>query len=238
MTDPLKKRYRYIWYVTFERILMILACIVGINCAIGLYHSAVNGELTARASRTLVQSPAYAIEGVLVIIYLGWTIGVLWVEYFTQNIATTEISIQSFDNREYAFDFIKTAILSLFHRKKLFSTFALQFFTMNVIVEDKREIDFFYMDESVLEDVREITKKRRRQDKYEEYPHFFEISNLEHYKYRFEITYLKHSHFVIQMRPLPKEQKRDLTYLPDDYVSLLDRVKNLYRKVKGKLKKK
>lgn len=238
MTDPLKKRYRYIWYVTFERILMILACIVGINCAIGLYHSAVNGELTARVSSTLVQSPAYAIEGVLVIIYLGWTIGVLWVEYFTQNIATTEISIQSFDNREYAFDFIKTAILSLFHRKKLFSTFALQFFTMNVIVEDKREIDFFYMDESVLEDVREITKKRRRQDKYEEYPHFFEISNLVHYKYRFEITYLKHSHLVIQMRPLPKEQKRDLTYLPDDYVSLLDRMKNLYRKVKGKLKKK
>lgn len=217
---------------------MILACIVGINCAIGLYHSAVNGELTARVSSTLVQSPAYAIEGVLAIIYWGWTIGVLWVEYFTQNIATTEISIQSFDNREYAFDFIKTAILSLFHRKKLFSTFALQFFTMNVIVEDKREIDFFYMDESVLEDVREITKKRRRQDKYEEYPHFFEISNLVHYKYRFEITYLKHSHLVIQMRPLPKEQKRDLTYLPDDYVSLLDRVKNLYRKVKGKLKKK
>ncbi len=234
----MKKQYRYIWYVTFERIMMILACIVGINCAIGLYHSAVNGELTARVSSTLVQSPAYAIEGVLVIIYLGWTIGVLWVEYFTQNIATTEISIQSFDNREYAFDFIKTAILSLFHRKKLFSTFALQFFTMNVIVEDKREIDFFYMDESVLEDVREITKKRRRQDKYEEYPHFFEISNLVHYKYRFEITYLKHSHLVIQMRPLPKEQKRDLTYIPDDYVSLLDRVKNLYKKVKGLLKKK
>ena len=238
MTDPLKKRYRYIWHVTFERILMILACIVGINCAIGLYHSAVNGELTARVSSTLVQSPAYAIEGVLAIIYWGWKIGVLWAEYFTQNIATTEISIQSFDNREYAFDFIKTAILSLFHRKKLFSTFALQFFTMNVIVEDKREIDFFYMDESVLEDVREITKKRRRQDKYEEYPHFFEISNLVHYKYRFEITYLKHSHLVIQMRPLPKKQKRDLTYLPDDYVSLLDRVKNLYRKVKGRLKKK
>ena len=217
---------------------MILACIVGINCAIGLYHSAVNGELTARASSTLVQSPAYAIEGILAIIYWGWTIGVLWIEYFTQHIATTEISIQSFDNSEYAFDFIKTAILSLFHRKKLFSTFALQFFTMNVIVEDKREIDFFYMDESVLEDVREITKKRRRQDKYEEYPHFFEISNLVHYKYRFEITYLKHSHLVIQMRPLPKEQKRDLTYIPDDYVSLLDRIKNLYKKVKGMFKKK
>lgn len=217
---------------------MILACIVGINCAIGLYHSAVNGELTARASSTLVQSPAYAIEGILAIIYWGWTIGVLWIEYFTQRIATTEVSIQSFDNSEYAFDFIKTAILSLFHRKKLFSTFALQFFTMNVIVEDKREIDFFYMDESVLEDVREITKKRRRQDTYEKYPHFFEISNLEHYKYRFEITYLKHSHLVIQMRPLPKEQKRDLTYIPDDYVSLLDRIKNLYKKVKGMFKKK
>lgn len=57
MADPLKKRYRYIWYVTFERTMMILACIVGINCAIGLYHSAVNGELTARVSSTLVQSP-------------------------------------------------------------------------------------------------------------------------------------------------------------------------------------
>ena len=235
MTDPLKKRYRYIWYVTFERILMILACIVGINCAIGLYHSAVNGELTARATSTLVQSPAYAIEGVLAIIYWGWTIGVLWVEYFTQHIATTEVSIQSFDNSAYVFDFIKASIISIFLRKKRDPVCA---YTMNVIVEDKREIDFFYMDESVLEDVREITKKRRRQDTYEKYPHFFEISNLEHYKYRFEITYLKHSHLVIQMRPLPKEQKRDLTYLPDDYVSLLDRVKNLYRKVKGKLKKK
>ena len=235
MTDPLKKRYRYIWYVTFERILMILACIVGINCAIGLYHSAVNGELTARATSTLVQSPAYAIEGVLAIIYWGWTIGVLWVEYFTQRIATTEVSIQSFDNSAYVFDFIKASIISIFLRKKRDPVCA---YTMNVIVEDKREIDFFYMDESVLEDVREITKKRRRQDTYEKYPHFFEISNLEHYKYRFEITYLKHSHLVIQMRPLPKEQKRDLTYLPDDYVSLLDRVKNLYRKVKGKLKKK
>lgn len=235
MTDPLKKRYRYIWHVTFERIMMILACIVGINCAIGLYHSAVNGELTARASSTLVQSPAYAIEGVLAIIYWGWTIGVLWVEYFTQHIATTEVSIQSFDNSAYVFDFIKASIISIFLRKKRDPVCA---YTMNVIVEDKREIDFFYMDESVLEDVREITKKRRRQDTYEKYPHFFEISNLEHYKYRFEITYLKHSHLVIQMRPLPKEQKRDLTYLPDDYVSLLDRVKNLYRKVNGKLKKK
>ena len=235
MTDPLKKRYRYIWYVTFERIIMILACIVGINCAIGLYHSAVNGELTARASSTLVQSPAYAIEGILAIIYWGWTIGVLWVEYFTQHIATTEVSIQSFDNSAYVFDFIKASIISIFLRKKRDPVCA---YTMNVIVEDKREIDFFYMDESVLEDVREITKKRRRQDTYEKYPHFFEISNLEHYKYRFEITYLKHSHLVIQMRPLPKEQKRDLTYLPDDYVSLLDRVKNLYKKVKGLFGKK
>lgn len=235
MADPSKKRYRYIWYVTFERTMMILACIVGINCAIGLYHSAVNGELTARVSSTLVQSPAYAIEGVLAIIYWGWTIGVLWVEYFTQNIATTEISIQSFDYQEYAWDVIKNYLSSfLFHKERD----SLRQFSMNVIVEDKREIDFFYMDESVLEDVREITKKRRRQDKYKEYPHFFEISNLVHYKYRFEITYLKHSHLVIQMRPLPKEQKRDLTYLPDDYVSLPDRVKNLYRKVKGRLKKK
>lgn len=214
---------------------MILACIVGINCAIELYHSAVNGELTARASSTLVQSPAYAIEGILAIIYWGWTIGVLWVEYFTQHIATTEVSIQSFDNSAYVFDFIKASIISIFLRKKRDPVCA---YTMNVIVEDKREIDFFYMDESVLEDVREITKKRRRQDTYEKYPHFFEISNLVHYKYRFEITYLKHSHLVIQMRPLPKEQKRDLTYIPDDYVSLLDRVKNLYKKVKGMFKKK
>ena len=214
---------------------MILACIVGINCAIGLYHSAVNGELTARASSTLVQSPAYAIERILAIIYWGWTIGVLWVEYFTQHIATTEVSIQSFDNSAYVFDFIKASIISIFLRKKCDPVCA---YTMNVIVEDKREIDFFYMDESVLEDVREITKKRRRQDTYEKYPHFFEISNLEHYKYRFEITYLKHSHLVIQMRPLPKEQKRDLTYIPDDYVSLLDRIKNLYKKVKGMFKKK
>lgn len=214
---------------------MILACIVGINCAIGLYHSAVNGELTARASSTLVQSPAYAIEGVLAIIYWGWTIGVLWVEYFTQRIATTEVSIQSFENSGYVLGLIKTSLLSIFLHKKRDPVCA---YTMNVIVEDKREIDFFYMDESVLEDVREITKKRRRQDTYEKYPHFFEISNLEHYKYRFEITYLKHSHLVIQMRPLPKEQKRDLTYLPDDYVSLLDRIKNLYKKVKGLFGKK
>ena len=214
---------------------MILACIVGINCAIGLYHSAVNGELTARVSSTLVQSPAYAIEGVLAIIYWGWTIGVLWVEYFTQRIATTEVSIQSFENSGYVLGLIKTSLLSIFLHKKRDPVCA---YTMNVIVEDKREIDFFYMDESVLEDVREITKKRRRQDKYEEYPHFFEISNLVHYKYRFEITYLKHSHLVIQMRPLPKEQKRDLTYLPDDYVSLLDRIKNVYKKVKGLFGKK
>ena len=235
MTDPLKKRYRYIWHVSFERIMIILVCIVGINCAIGLYHSAVNGELTARVSSTLVQSPAYAIEGVLAIIYWGWTIGVLWVEYFTQRIATTEVSIQSFENSGYVLGLIKTSLLSIFLHKKRDPVCA---YTMNVIVEDKREIDFFYMDESVLEDVREITKKRRRQDKYEEYPHFFEISNLVHYKYRFEITYLKHSHLVIQMRPLPKEQKRDLTYLPDDYVSLLDRIKNLYKKVKGLFGKK
>jgi len=231
----MKKRYRYIWYVTFERIMMILVCIVGINCAIGLYHSAVNGELTARVSSTLVQSPAYAIEGVLAIIYWGWTIGVLWVEYFTRRIATTEVSIQSFENSGYVLELIKTSLLSIFLHKKREPVCA---YTMNVIVEDKREIDFFYMDESVLEDVREITKKRRRQDTYEKYPHFFEISNLEHYKYRFEITYLKHSHLVIQMRPLPKEQKRDLTYIPDDYVSLLDRIKNLYKKVKGMFKKK
>ncbi len=171
----------------------------------------------------------------MAIIYWGWTIGVLWVEYFTQNIATTEISIQSFDYQEYAWDVIKNYLSSFFLHKERDS---LRQFSMNVIVEDKREIDFFYMDESVLEDVREITKKRRRQDTYEKYPHFFEISNLVHYKYRFEITYLKHSHLVIQMRPLPKEQKRDLTYLPDDYVSLLDRIKNLYKKVKGLLKKK
>ena len=68
--------------------------------------------------------------------------------------------------------------------------------------------------------------------------YIFEISNLVHYKYRFEITYLKHSHLVIQMKPLPKAEKRDPTYLPDDYVSLLDRVKNLYKKVKGKFGKK
>lgn len=171
----------------------------------------------------------------MAIIYWGWTIGVLWVEYFTQHIATTEVSIQSFDNSAYVFDFIKASIISIFLRKKRDPVCA---YIMNVIVEDKREIDFFYMDELVLEDVREITKKRRRQDTYEKYPHFFEISNLVHYKYRFEITYLKHSHLVIQMRPLPKEQKRNLTYLPDDYVSLLDRIKNLYKKVKGMLKKK
>lgn len=235
MADPSKKRYRYIWYVTFERMLIILGCVIGIKAAIEVYHYALNGELTVHVASTSVQAPANAIGGTLAIIYWGWKIGVLWAEYFTQNIATTEISIQSFDYQEYAWDVIKNYLSSfLFHKERD----SLRQFSMNVIVEDKREIDFFYMDESVLEDVREITKKRRRQDKYEEYPHFFEISNLVHYKYRFEITYLKHSHLVIQMRPLPKEQKRDLTYLPDDYVSLLDRVKNLYRKVKGKLKKK
>ena len=234
MADPSKKRYRYIWYVTFERMLIILGCIIGINCAIGLYHSAVNGELTARVSSTLVQAPSNAVLGTLASIYWGWTIVVLWVEYFTQNIATTEISIQSFDYQEYAWDVIKNYLSSfLFHKERD----SLRQFSMNVIVEDKREIDFFYMDESVLEDVREITKKRRRQDTYEKYPHFFEISNLVHYKYRFEITYLKHSHLVIQMRPLPKEQKRDLTYLPDDYVSLPDRIKNLFLKIYRILKK-
>lgn len=231
----MRKRYRYILYVTFERMLIILGCVIGINAAIEVYHYALNGELTAHVASTSVQAPANAALGTLAIIYWGWTIVVLWVEYFTQNISTTEVSIQSFDYQEYAWDVIKNYLSSfLFHKERD----SLRQFSMNVIVEDKREIDFFYMDESVLEDVREITKKRRRQDKYEEYPHFFEISNLVHYKYRFEITYLKHSHLVIQMRPLPKEQKRDLTYLPDDYVSLLDRIKNLYKKVKGLLKKK
>lgn len=235
MADPSKKRYRYIWYVTFERMLIILGCVIGIKAAIEAYHYALNGELTVHVASTSVQAPANAIGGTLAIIYWGCTIGVLWVEYFTQNIATTEISIQSFDYQEYAWDVIKNYLSSfLFHKERD----SLRQFSMNVIVEDKREIDFFYMDESVLEDVRKITKKRRRQDKYEEYPHFFEISNLVHYKYRFEITYLKHSHLVIQMKPLPKAEKRDPTYLPDDYVSLLDRMKNLYRKVKGKLKKK
>lgn len=235
MADPSKKRYRYILYVTFERMLIILGCVIGINAAIEVYHYALNGELTAHVASTSVQAPANAALGTLAIIYWGWTIVVLWVEYFTQNIATTEISIQSFDYQEYAWDVIKNYVSSfLFHKERD----SLRQFSMNVIVEDKREIDFFYMDESVLEDVREITKKRRRQDKYEEYPHFFEISNLVHYKYRFEITYLKHSHLVIQMKPLPKAEKRDPTYLPDDYVSLLDRMKNLYRKVKGRLKKK
>lgn len=215
--------------------LIILGCVIGIEAAIEAYHYALNGELTVHVASTSVQAPANAALGTLAIIYWGWTIVVLWVEYFTQRIATTEVSIQSFENSGYVLGLIKTSLLSIFLHKKRDPVCA---YTMNVIVEDKREIDFFYMDESVLEDVREITKKRRRQDKYEEYPHFFEISNLVHYKYRFEITYLKHSHLVIQMRPLPKKQKRDLTYLPDDYVSLLDRVKNLYRKVKGKLKKK
>ena len=231
----MRKRYRYIWYVTFERMLIILGCVVGIEAAIEAYHYALNGELTAHVASTSVQAPANAIAGTLAIIYWGWTIVVLWVEYFTQRIATTEVSIQSFENSGYVLELIKTSLLSIFLHKKRDHVCA---YTMNVIVEDKREIDFFYMDESVLEDVREITKKRRRQDTYEKYPHFFEISNLEHYKYRFEITYLKHSHLVIQMRPLPKEQKRDLTYLPDDYVSLLDRVKNLYKKVKGLFGKK
>ena len=74
-------------------------------------------------------------------------------------------------------------------------------------------------------------------NKYEEYSHFFEISNLVHYEYRFEITYLKHSHLVIQMKPLPKTEKRDPTYLPDDYVSLPDRIKNSFLKIYRILKK-
>lgn len=231
----MKKRYRYIWYVTFERMLIILGCVIGIEAAIEAYHYALNGELTVHVASTSVQAPANAALGTLAIIYWGWTIVVLWVEYFTQRIATTEVSIQSFENSGYVLGLIKTSLLSIFLHKKRDPVCA---YTMNVIVEDKREIDFFYMDESVLEDVREITKKRRRQDTYEKYPHFFEISNLEHYKYRFEITYLKHSHLVIQMRPLPKAEKRDPTYLPDDYVSLLDRIKNLYKKVKGLFGKK
>ena len=231
----MRKRYRYIWYVTFERMLIILGCVIGIEAAIEAYHYALNGELTVHVASTSVQAPANAIAGTLAIIYWGWTIVVLWVEYFTQRIATTEVSIQSFENSGYVLGLIKTSLLSIFLHKKRDPVCA---YTMHVIVEDKREIDFFYMDESVLEDVREITKKRRRQDTYEKYPHFFEISNLEHYKYRFEITYLKHSHLVIQMRPLPKAEKRDPTYLPDDYVSLLDRIKNLYKKVKGLFGKK
>ena len=80
----------------------------------------------------------------MAIIYWGWTIGVLWAEYFTQNIATTEISIQSFDYQEYAWDVIKNYLSSfLFHKERD----SLRQFSMNVIVEDKREIDFFYMDE-------------------------------------------------------------------------------------------
>ena len=231
----MKKRYRYIWHTIFERILIIIICIIGIECAIELYHNALSGEVLHYRARYLVQVPGNAILQGLVIIYGGLTIVGLLIEYFIKDTATTEVSIQDFECTDYVLELIKTSLLSIFLHKKRDPVCA---YTMHVIVEDKREIDFFYMDESVLEDVREITKKRRRQDKYEEYPHFFEISNLVHYKYRFEITYLKHSHLVIQMRPLPKEQKRDLTYLPDDYVSLLDRVKNLYKKVKGMFKKK
>lgn len=155
----MKKRYRYIWYVTFERMLIILGCVIGINAAIEVYHYAMNGELTAHVASTSVQAPANAIGGALAIIYWGWTIVVLWVEYFTQNIATTEVSIQSFDYQEYAWDVIKNYLSSfLFHKERD----SLRQFSMNVIVEDKREIDFFYMDESVLEDVREITKKTKK----------------------------------------------------------------------------
>ena len=231
----MKKRYRYIWHTIFERILIIIICIIGIECAIELYHNALSGEVLHYRARYLVQVPGNAILQGLVIIYGGLTIVGLLIEYFIKDTATTEVSIQDFECTDYVLELIKTSLLSIFLHKKRDPVCA---YTMHVIVEDKREIDFFYMDESVLEDVREITKKRRRQDTYEKYPHFFEISNLVHYKYRFEITYLKHSHLVIQMRPLPKEQKRDLTYLPDDYVSLLDRIKNLYKKVKGLFGKK
>ena len=226
----MKKRYRYIWHTIFERILIIIICIIGIECAIKLYHNALSGEVLHYRARYLVQVPGNAILQGLVIIYGGLTIVGLLIEYFIKDTATTEVSIQDFECTDYVLELIKTSLLSIFLHKKRDPVCA---YTMHVIVEDKREIDFFYMDESVLEDVREITKKRRRQDTYEKYPHFFEISNLEHYKYRFEITYLKHSHLVIQMRPLPKAEKRDPTYLPDDYVSLLDRIKNLYKKVKG-----
>lgn len=231
----MRKRYRYIWHTIFERILIIIICIIGIECAIELYHNALGGEVLHYRARYLVQVPGNAILQGLVIIYGGLTIVGLLIEYFIKDTVTTEVSIQDFECTDYVLELIKTSLLSIFLRKKRDPVCA---YTMHVIVEDKREIDFFYMDESVLEDVREITKKRRRQDTYEKYPHFFEISNLVHYKYRFEITYLKHSHLVIQMRPLPKKQKRDLTYLPDDYVSLLDRVKNLYKKVKGLFEKK
>ena len=231
----MKKRYRYIWHTIFERILIIIICIIGIECAIELYYNALSGEVLHYRARYLVQVPGNAILQGLFIIYGGLTIVGLLIEYFIKDTATTEVSIKDFECKEYMFELIKTSLLSIFLHKKRDPVCA---YTMHVIVEDKREIDFFYMDESVLEDVREITKKRRRQDKYEEYPHFFEISNLEHYKYRFEITYLKHSHLVIQMRPLPKAEKRDPTYLPDDYVSLLDRIKNLYKKVKGLFEKK
>ena len=231
----MKKRYRYIWHTIFERILIIIICIIGIECAIKLYHNALSGEVLHYRARYLVQVPGNAILQGLVIIYGGLTIVGLLIEYFIKDTATTEVSIQDFECTDYVLELIKTSLLSIFLHKKRDPVCA---YTMHVIVEDKREIDFFYMDESVLEDVREITKKRRRQDTYEKYPHFFEISNLEHYKYRFEITYLKHSHLVIQMRPLPKAEKRDPTYLPDDYVSLLDRIKNLYKKVKGLFGKK
>lgn len=231
----MRKRYRYIWYMIFEQILIIIIRIIGIECAIELYHNALSGEVLHYRARYLVQVPGNAILQGLAIIYGGSTIIGLLIEYFIKDTVTTEVSIQDFECKDYMFELIKTSLLSIFLRKKRDPVCA---YTMNVIVEDKREIDFFYMDESVLEDVREITKKRRRQDTYEKYPHFFEISNLVHYKYRFEITYLKHSHLVIQMKPLPKAEKRDPTYLPDDYVSLLDRVKNLYKKVKGKFGKK
>ena len=231
----MKKRYRYIWHTIFERILIIIICIIGIECAIELYHNALSGEVLHYRARYLVQVPGNAILQGLVIIYGGLTIVGLLIEYFIKDTATTEVSIQDFECTDYVLELIKTSLLSIFLHKKRDPVCA---YTMNVIVEDKREIDFFYMDESVLEDVREITKKRRRQDTYEKYPHFFEISNLVHYKYRFEITYLKHSHLVIQMRPLPKAEKRDPTYLPDDYVSLPDRIKNLYKKVKGLFGKK
>ena len=173
----MKKRYRYIWHTIFERILIIIICIIGIECAIELYHNALSGEVLHYRARYLVQVPGNAILQGLVIIYGGLTIVGLLIEYFIKDTATTEVSIQDFECTDYVLELIKTSLLSIFLHKKRDPVCA---YTMHVIVEDKREIDFFYMDESVLEDVREITKKRRRQDPYEKYPHFFEISKLNH----------------------------------------------------------
>lgn len=93
----------------------------------------------------------------LVIIYGGLTIVGLLIEYFIKDTVTTEVSIQDFECKDYMFELIKTSLLSIFLHKKRDPVCA---YTMNVIVEDK-EIDFFYMDESVLEDVREITKTKK-----------------------------------------------------------------------------